>query len=140
MALGRVTWSSVSLTMPTAARPSWTACLFLARARTTIGSFCYTGRREDLETGLYYFRARYYSAQLGRFISRDPLGFVDGMNRYRAYFVPGGVDPIGLKSFMECVDDWGWDQFGCKTTFEADLAKCNSGWFYQDVAVRHWHG
>ena len=90
-------------------------------------------RFENQKRSLRYKRARYYSAQLGRFISRDPLGFVDGMNRYRAYFVPGGVDPIGLKSFMECVDDWGWDQFGCKTTFEADLAKCNSGWFYQDV-------
>lgn len=41
-----------------------------------------------------------YSAQLGRFISRDPLGFVDGMNLYRAYFVPGGVDPIGLDKLL----------------------------------------
>ena len=59
--------------------------------------FRYTGRREDLNTGLLYFRARYYHAQLGRFISRDPLGFVDGMSQYRAYFVPGGMDPMGLK-------------------------------------------
>ena len=44
-----------------------------------------------------YFRARYYSPQLGQFISRDPLGYVDGMSQYRAYFVPGGVDPWGLK-------------------------------------------
>ena len=65
--------------------------------------FRYTGRREDLETGLLYFRARIYSAQLGRFISRDPLGFVDGMSLYRAYFVPGDVDPEGLLSVT--VDD-----------------------------------
>ena len=58
--------------------------------------FRYTGRREDLNTGLYYFRARYYSAHLGRFISRDPLGFVDGLNLYRAYFVSRDVDPFGL--------------------------------------------
>ena len=43
-----------------------------------------------------YFRARYYSPQLGQFISRDPLGYVDGMSQYRAYFVPGGMDPQGL--------------------------------------------
>jgi len=42
-----------------------------------------------------YFCARYYHAQLGRFISRDPLGFVDGMSLYRGYFVPRSVDPFG---------------------------------------------
>ena len=41
-------------------------------------------------------RDRYYSPQLGQFISRDPLGYVDGMSQYRAYFVPGGMDPSGL--------------------------------------------
>jgi RHS repeat-associated protein len=39
--------------------------------------------------------ARYYHAELGRFISRDPIGYVDGMNLYRPYFVPGAVDPTG---------------------------------------------
>ena len=53
--------------------------------------------QQELESVLYYFRARNYSAQLGRFISRDPLGFVDGMSLYRAYFVPGGFDPFGLQ-------------------------------------------
>ncbi len=50
---------------------------------------------ENKHLSLRYKRARYYSAQLGRFISRDPLGFVDGMSLYRAYFVPGGMDPTG---------------------------------------------
>ena len=57
--------------------------------------FRYTGRREDLETGLYFFRARYYHSNLGRFISRDPRGFVDGMSLYRGYFIPCGMDPSG---------------------------------------------
>ena len=56
----------------------------------------YTGRYNHPEIGLMYFRSRYYSPQLGQFISRDPLGFVDGMSLYRAYFVPGGLDPSGL--------------------------------------------
>ena len=71
--------------------------------------FRYTGRRQDLETGLYYFRARCFHAQLGRFISRDPLGFVDGMSLYRAYFVPGGLDSTGLVREARCcccVDDF----------------------------------
>ena len=42
-----------------------------------------------------YKRQRYYSPQLGQFISRDPLGHVDGMSQYRAYFVPDGMDPSG---------------------------------------------
>lgn len=36
--------------------------------------YLFTGRRLDPETGLYYFRNRYYSAELGRFVSRDPMG------------------------------------------------------------------
>jgi hypothetical protein len=43
-----------------------------------------------------YKRARYYDPATGEFISRDPLEYVDGMSQYRAYFVPKGMDPLGL--------------------------------------------
>jgi RHS repeat-associated protein len=44
----------------------------------------YTGREQDAETGLDYYRARYYDASNGRFISEDPLGFGAGdTNIYR---------------------------------------------------------
>jgi RHS repeat-associated protein len=56
----------------------------------------FTGRYEDKETKLWYFRARYYSASLGRFIGRDPGTYVDGMNLFAAYFTPNGLDPFGL--------------------------------------------
>jgi RHS repeat-associated protein len=56
----------------------------------------FTGRYLDKETGLYYFRARYYSGTLGRFIGRDPIGYVDGYQLYMAYFAPDGLDPWGL--------------------------------------------
>ena len=42
--------------------------------------FQYTGRYNHEDVGLYFFRARWYSPSLGRFISRDPLGYVDGMS------------------------------------------------------------
>jgi RHS repeat-associated protein len=51
--------------------------------------FQYTGRENDGATGLYYYRARYYSPQLGRFISEDSVGVGGGTNYY-AYV---GDDP-----------------------------------------------
>ncbi|MEM6259383.1 MAG: LamG-like jellyroll fold domain-containing protein [Planctomycetota bacterium] len=60
-------------------------------------AYLHTGRRYDAESALYYYRARYYGPALGRFLERDPLGYVDGMNTYAAYHVMwGGVDPLGL--------------------------------------------
>jgi RHS repeat-associated protein len=38
----------------------------------------FTGREWDPETGLSYFRARYYDPRLGRFISEDPIGLAGG--------------------------------------------------------------
>jgi RHS repeat-associated protein len=44
----------------------------------------YTGREQDRETGLDYYRARYYDPANGRFISVDPAGFGAGdTNLYR---------------------------------------------------------
>ncbi len=60
--------------------------------------FFYTGRELDIESGLYYFRARYYDPVAGRFISEDPIGFIGGPNIYE--YVNGNpvnmTDPLGL--------------------------------------------
>ena len=59
-------------------------------------SYGFTGRRLDAETGLWYFRARYFSESLGRFIGRDPMGYVDGMSLYNGYFAENfQLDPTG---------------------------------------------
>ncbi|MBX3438666.1 MAG: hypothetical protein KF861_14325 [Planctomycetaceae bacterium] len=56
----------------------------------------FTSRELDLETALYYFRARYYHDKLGCFLTRDPLKYIDGAHLYAAYFVPNSLDPLGL--------------------------------------------
>jgi RHS repeat-associated protein len=41
-----------------------------------------TGREADVETGLIYYRARWYSPSEGRFISEDPIGLHGGANLF----------------------------------------------------------
>ncbi len=44
--------------------------------------FMFTGREYDKETGLYFYRARYYAPEIGRFLQTDPIGCDGGMNLY----------------------------------------------------------
>jgi RHS repeat-associated protein len=45
-------------------------------------TFQYSGREFDTETGLNYYRARYYDTSTGRFLSEDPLRFDVGTDFY----------------------------------------------------------
>jgi RHS repeat-associated protein len=60
----------------------------------------YTGRFHDEETGLYYYRARYYSPERGRFLERDPAGYAAMANLYEyANSLPTNeTDPSGRES------------------------------------------
>lgn len=62
--------------------------------------FTYTAREFDQETGLYYYRARYYDPQVGRFVSKDPIGFEGGDNNLYGYVLNNPVnwtDPYGKR-------------------------------------------
>ncbi|MGH8613064.1 MAG: RHS repeat-associated core domain-containing protein [Gammaproteobacteria bacterium] len=55
---------------------------------TSFGSFArkryrFAGKERDEESGLYYHGARYYAPWLGRWVSCDPAGMVDGANFYK---------------------------------------------------------
>ena len=41
---------------------------------SSLTRYTYTGREFDSDTGLYYYRARWYDPQVGRFLSEDPIG------------------------------------------------------------------
>jgi len=64
--------------------------------------YLYTGREYDSETGLYFYRARYYDAKLGRFQQSDPIKHYGGMNLYS--YVQNNpinlIDPSGLKIYL----------------------------------------
>jgi RHS repeat-associated protein len=63
--------------------------------------YTFTGRKYDPESGLYYYRARYYSPGLGRFLQVDPAGYEDGPNlfTYVSNLPISYYDPYGLAIF-----------------------------------------
>lgn len=61
--------------------------------------YLFTGREFDSETGLYYYRARYYDQTTGRFLSEDPIGFNGGDSNLYRYVLNNPrnlTDPLGL--------------------------------------------
>jgi RHS repeat-associated protein len=82
-----------------------------ASSGSLVNPFQYTGRESDPETGLYYYRARYYDPSVGRFASEDPVGFEAGPNFYSyvsnqptTWTDPSGLTPFE-KHLSDCVRD-----------------------------------
>ncbi len=67
-------------------------------AEVSLKRYRYSGKERDDLTGFYYYGARYYAPWIGRWLSADPAGTVDGLNLYA--FVGGnpviGRDTTGL--------------------------------------------
>ncbi len=74
----------------------------LGGASTINGSpWMYTGQRLD-ETGLMYYKNRYFSQDLGRFISRDPAGSLvsESSYAYAGNDPSNALDPMGLQTLV----------------------------------------
>ncbi|MEM9368865.1 MAG: RHS repeat-associated core domain-containing protein, partial [Planctomycetota bacterium] len=58
--------------------------------------YTYTGREWDATLGLYHFRARMYDPSAGRFLGRDPVRYVDGVNTYVLRIAVSKLDAFGF--------------------------------------------
>lgn len=74
-------------------------------SNSAIGNpYLFTGRRYDSESGLQYNRRRFLSYEVGRWLTHDPLGYVDSRNFYE--YVRSNplkyADPFGLAGKEIC--------------------------------------
>ncbi|MEK6712967.1 MAG: RHS repeat-associated core domain-containing protein, partial [Nitrospirota bacterium] len=74
--------------------------------------YTYSGREWDKEIKLYYYRARYYDAKVGRFLSKDPFpGVLTESQTLNGYPYVGNnpinhTDPLGLFDWGNPIDYW----------------------------------
>jgi len=98
--------------------------------------YTYTGRERDPDTGLLYYRARFYDPQLGRFISEDPIGLAGGINYYAYvanspvnYTDPSGLQQRSCKDLIKAI----WEAFNTLTSRGNDLRNDPQG-----LQWSHW--
>jgi RHS repeat-associated protein len=75
---------------------------------TTGGRFKYTGQQNLEGLSLYYYKARMYSYELGRFLQTDPIGIEDDLNLY-AYVGNNSInrlDPSGKNAVFNLYYDY----------------------------------
>jgi RHS repeat-associated protein len=105
--------------------------------------YTYTAREWDRETGLYYYRARYYDPVEGRFISRDPIGFAGGDVNLYGYVQNNPVnwtDPSGEYAEVIISDSRmisQGSQFGhvAININGTVYSRAHSGWFVIDAST-----
>jgi RHS repeat-associated protein len=76
--------------------------------------YAFTGREWEPAIGLYYYRARYYDPEAGRFISEDPIGLAGGVNGHSYSFENPATfaDPSGLDAQLLVGGPYGGHPYG----------------------------
>lgn len=69
-------------------------------AGTTFG---YTGQRFDAEIGLYFYKRRYYSPKIGRFLQPDPITNLGNLYSYCSNDPINFTDPLGEATLGDVV-------------------------------------
>ncbi|MDQ5987060.1 MAG: hypothetical protein CSYNP_02796 [Syntrophus sp. SKADARSKE-3] len=73
--------------------------------------YAFTGREFDKETGMYFYRARYYDPTVGRFVTKAPIGFAGGDVNLYGYVSNNPVnwgDSFGLEAGVTVSQPAGW--------------------------------
>jgi RHS repeat-associated protein len=74
----------------------------------SVGYSGLAGREYDSESGLHFYRSRYYDSSVGRFLSEDLLryrGHDTNLYRFVGNRPVSAVDPFGLETCDECVSE-----------------------------------
>jgi len=107
-----------------------------ASTGSVANSLKFTARESDSETGLYYYRARYFDPSAGRFVNEDPSGTSGGINLFE-YVLNNPVnlyDPTGLRGTKPKRPDCGPNAVYCICCQGGEITICNknggsySGW------------
>ena len=115
---------------------------------TTPNNYLYRGEQYDSDLGLYYLRARYYNANTGRFLSRDPEDGkpIDPKTLHKYLYVGGNpvnwIDPRGREIVEVAEEESEEDVAATKEAREAGirLAGCFFGiaWTIGEIADENW--
>jgi RHS repeat-associated protein len=85
----------------------------------------FQGREFDQESGFYYFRARYYNPETGRFVTEDPIGFDAGVNFYQ----------FALNNPINWIDPQGLEEEASQSTIENIIDAISAGLTAADLVL-----
>ena len=89
----------------------------------------FQGRERSAATGLTNFRMRWYDAETGRWLSKDPIGLSGGLNLYESFGNKPNVltDPFGLWTFQVGISGTGGAGNGATVGVGFALGRSPSG-------------